>query len=357
MNAMKFRWILFIIVLLFAQLSHAAGSNIRLIVRLDDCYLSGDPKTERIIQLFAKYKTPINAGIIPFGNEDDTLNPMYLNPYTEIFVHGYRHEKEGSDEFSGLSYQKQWEKIHRGKSMLESKGIYPCCFAPPWNSYDDTTLIVLKDVGYLVISGNEFGPKENLSIKYIPSTCYSVKDALELIQKGSVFNGIIVLLIHPYEFTSENDFVLLEKLLLFIRNYKIQTLYFSNLTSLDENITGKRLDYHHYPLFYLLRSNNLMGFNKNIYYEFDSLIFINILEWILLVFALFYLHIKKIIHHKIYSSVFVGIILFSALVFSYINQYDSYRWILLNKVLVISSIIWLNNRLIQKKQLKESQAR
>lgn len=357
MNPLIFRCILLLTGWMFSTGLFASGQNLRLIVRLDDCYLSGDPKTERIIQLFTKYKTPINVGIIPYRNEDDTLNPMYLNPYTEIFVHGYRHKKEGTDEFSGLSYQKQWEKIQRGKLMLESKGIYPCCFAPPWNSYDEITLSVLKDVGFLVISGNEFGPKNNLSIKYIPSTCYSVKDALHLIQKGSIFNGIVVLLIHPYEFTSENDFLLLEKLILNIRNNKIKNLYFSNLTSLDENITGKRLEYHHYPLLYLLRSNNMLGFNKNVYYEMGLLIFINIIEWFLLIAVIIYLHLKKLLKLKYYQTLIVGVLLFILLLVSYINKYDSYRWVLLYKTAVIIFFIWLNNRLMLRKQLKEAQAR
>lgn len=361
MNSMKFRWILFIIVLLFAQLSHASGSNIRLIVRLDDCYLSGDPKTERIIRIFARHKTPLNVGIIPVNRltkaQADTLNPIYLNPYVEVFMHGYRHEKYKVDEFTGIPYYGQWEKIKAGKDTLQARGIYPNCFAPPWNGYDENTLAAISTAGFSIISANEFGPKNNLVIKYIPSTCYSVKDAINLMNKGSLYKGIIVLLIHPYSFNSENDFKTLDELLKTAQFNKAESLFFSNLNSADENISPRRLEYHQYPLLYWFRSQNIMGFNKNIYYDFGSLIFMNILEWILLVFTLLYLHVKKIIHHKIYSSFFVGIILFSALVFSHINQYDSYRWILLNKVLVISSIIWLNNRLIQKKQLKEAQAR
>ena len=335
----------------------AAGQNLRLIVRLDDCYLSGDPKTKRIIQLFAKYKTPINAGIIPSRNENDTLNLMYLNPYTEIFVHGYKHEKEGTDEFTGLSYIKQWNKIRSGKAMLESKGIYTCCFAPPWNSYDENTLSALANLDFLIISGNEFGPKNNNKIKYVPSTCYSVKDALDLIKNGSVYSGIIVLLIHPYEFNAENDFILLEKLLLSVSKYKIQTLYFSNLTSLDENITGKRLEYHHYPLLYLLRSNNLMGFNKNVYYELGPLISINILEWFLLIAIIIYLYLNFILKNNRNLTYIIGVLLFLSLIISYINKNDSYRWVLLYKTSVIAFFIWLNDRLILRKKLKEVQAR
>lgn len=164
------------------------------------------------------------------------------------------------------------------------------------------------------------------------------------------------MLIHPHEFTTENDFLLLEKLIMNIRNNKIKTLYFSNLTSLDENITGKRLEYHHYPLLYLLRSNNILGFNKNIYYEMGSLIFINIIEWILLIAIIIYLHLKKLLKLKYYQTLFFGVLLFILLLVSYINKYDSYRWVLLNKTAVIFLFIWLNNRLMLRKQLKEAQA-
>ena len=361
MNSLIFRCILLLTGWMFSAGLFASGHNLRLIVRLDDCYLSGDPQTEKIIRIFAKHKTPLNVGIIPVNRltkeQADTLNPIYLNPYVEVFMHGYRHEKYKVDEFTGIPYYGQWEKIMAGKDTLQARNIYPNCFAPPWNGYDENTLIAIANNGFSIISANEFGPKNNLEIKYIPSTCYSVKDAINLMNKGSLYKGIIVLLIHPYSFNSENDFKTLEELLKTARFNKAESLFFSNLNSADENISARRLEYHQYPLLYWFRSQNIIGFNKNIYYDFGSLIFMNILEWILLVGALLYLHLKKIIYHKIYSSVFVGIILFSALVFSYINQYNSYRWILLNKVLVISSIIWLNNRLIQKKQLKEAQAR
>jgi hypothetical protein len=356
MNTLFFRCILILTAWILSGTLFAAGQNLRIIVRLDDCYLSGDPNTERIIQLFAKYKTPINAGIIPLKRASDTFNPVYLKPYTEIFVHGYKHEKEGTDEFTGLSYITQWNKIRSGKSMMESKGVYPCCFAPPWNSYDENTLSALSNLDFLIISGNEFGPKNNNKIKYVPSTCYSVKDALVLIKNGSVYSGIIVLLIHPYEFNSENDFILLEKLLISAKTNNVQSLYFSNLTSRDENITGKRLEYHHYPLFYLLRNNNLMGFNKNIYYEMGSLIFINILEWFLLIAIIFYLYLKFILKNNHNISYIIGVLLFLSLVISNIYKSDSYRWVLLYKTSVIAFLIWLNDKLILRKKLKEAQA-
>lgn len=74
--------------LVFNQILLANNQNLRLIVRMDDCYVSADSKTVRTIRLFEKYKTPINIGIIPLKNPADTLNPIYRSRYAEIFVHG-----------------------------------------------------------------------------------------------------------------------------------------------------------------------------------------------------------------------------------------------------------------------------
>lgn len=360
MNLLIFRCIYLIIGLMFTNTMFASKHNLRILVRLDDCHLSGDAKTERIIKLFARYKTPLNAGIIPFGshknNQPDTFNPIYQNVYTEIFVHGYKHEKYKSDEFSGIPYLIQSEKIKAGTEILKACNVYPCCFAPPWNGYDENTLTALTKHNFLIVSANEFGCKNNPKIKYVPSTCYSVRDAINIIRKGSVFNGIIVLLIHPYEFNSENDFQLLEKLLITVQLNKVEAIYFSNLNSLDENITSKRLQYHRNPLFYFLRSNNLLGLNKNIYYEIASLMFINVLEWFMLIFLLIYLHLKIVFTFSHYQSIVVGIVLFSLLIISYTNGQDSYRWIFLHKTLVIAFLIWLNNRLLLQKKLKPTQA-
>jgi len=342
--------------LVFNQTLLANNQNLRLIVRMDDCYVSADSKTVRIIRLFEKHKTPINVGIIPFKNPADTLNPIYRSRYAEIFVHGNKHEKEGNDEFTGLSYLKQRDKTQRGKHLLESKGIYPCCFAPPWNGYDDNTLKALEKSDFLIISANEFGPKNNSKIKYVPSTCYSVKKAIEVLEKESLFNGIIVLLIHPYEFNSDADFELLEKLLIFINKNNIQTRYFSNLNSLDENITAKRLEYHHYPLFYLLRKYDILGFNHTVYYEMGSLITVNIIEWFLLLIISLFGHLKYINKLKLYVSITTGIILLLVVIIFYSYKSDSYRWVLLYKTSVIALFIWLNHRLINRKKLKAAQA-
>jgi peptidoglycan/xylan/chitin deacetylase (PgdA/CDA1 family) len=354
MNATYFRCLALFTGLLFAHALSANKHNLRLIVRLDDCYLSGDSKIERIIQLFARYKQPLNVGIIPFNihvkREKDTFNPMFLNPYAEIFLHGYQHEKNIDDEFSGLSYAEQRDKIQKGRKMIESYGIYPDCFAPPWNGYDKNTLTALNNSAFRIITANEFGNRNHPKMGYMPSTCYSIKEATATIQRGSMYKGILVLLIHPYDFTKEADFILLENLLKSVQSNKVTLLYFSNLLSLDENITNNRLDLHHHILFNLLRKNNLLGFRNQVYYESSSLIFINIIEWLLLLIILIYLHLKIIIKHIQYNSFVTGIFLLFAVIISYQYKQDSYRWILLYKTLLISFFIWLNNRVILRQR-------
>jgi peptidoglycan/xylan/chitin deacetylase (PgdA/CDA1 family) len=350
MKAINFRCLALFTGLLFAHALSANKHNLRIIVRLDDCYLSGDSKTERIIQLFARYKQPLNVGVIPFNvnvnRMQDTFNAMLLNPYAEIFLHGFMHKKNQSDEFSGLSYAEQMDKIQMGRKRLESYGIYPDCFAPPWNGYDKTTLSSLSTCQFRIITANEFGSSNNPNLGYIPSTCYSIKEATATIQRGSMYKGILVLLIHPYDFTKESDFKLLENLLKSAQSNKVELLYFSNLLSLDETITNDRLELHKYPLFILLRKNNLLGFNNHVYYESGILVFMNIIEWLLLLIILIYLHLKIIIKYILYNSFVTGVFLLFAVIISYQYKQESYRWILLYKTLIISFFIWLNNKVI-----------
>ena len=46
-------------------------------------------------------------------------------------------------EFAGHSFIKQYEKIKKGKEILESHNVYTDVFFAPSNSYDDNTLRAL----------------------------------------------------------------------------------------------------------------------------------------------------------------------------------------------------------------------
>ncbi|MFM7765692.1 MAG: hypothetical protein ACKO6I_08510, partial [Sphingomonadales bacterium] len=114
--------------------------------------------------------------------------------------------------------------------------------------------------------------------------------------------------------------------------------------------------YHHYPLFYLLRKYDILGFNHTVYYEMGSLITVNIIEWFLLLIISLFGHLKYINKLKLYVSMTTGIILLLVVIIFYSYKSDSYRWVLLYKTSVIALFIWLNHRLINRKKLKAAQA-
>jgi peptidoglycan/xylan/chitin deacetylase (PgdA/CDA1 family) len=76
----------------------------------------------------------------------------------ELAQHGYTHENVGDgrggplyddrSEFAGLGYEEQHRRIQAGRDILESHGIEPTTFIPPWHEYDRTTARVLSNAGF-----------------------------------------------------------------------------------------------------------------------------------------------------------------------------------------------------------------
>lgn len=108
----------------------------------------------------------MNYQITPARLGDETCE--YLQAQTSRFPelvrlnqHGYRHEQtiDGQHRWSefagGLSYDDQYASIREGKALLE-KLLGSCVdfrvFTPPAHKYDDTTLDVLEELGFDVLS-------------------------------------------------------------------------------------------------------------------------------------------------------------------------------------------------------------
>ncbi len=79
-----------------------------------------------------------------------------------IGMHGYQHlfvtRERGMfgyndrSEFAGLSKNEQWEKIHAGLAIFKREGVPPTVWIAPNHSFDETTLLVLREAGLRVIS-------------------------------------------------------------------------------------------------------------------------------------------------------------------------------------------------------------
>lgn len=80
----------------------------------------------------------------------------------KIAMHGFNHvydtKTRGNincgfkSEFAGHSFIKQYEKIKKGKEILESHNVYTDVFFAPSHSYDDNTLRALSKCGFKYIS-------------------------------------------------------------------------------------------------------------------------------------------------------------------------------------------------------------
>jgi hypothetical protein len=74
-------------------------------------------------------------------------------------------------EFATVDYNKQYEKLAKGKMVLDTLlQINTSVFIPTFNTYDNNTLKVLEELKFEIISGGLHGPSGSEILKYIPPT-------------------------------------------------------------------------------------------------------------------------------------------------------------------------------------------
>jgi len=96
-----------------------------------------------------------------------------------IAQHGYNHLYDkysagylgipSNSEFAGHSYKDQYSKILKGKKILESKHLWQPFFMAPSHSFDETTLLALKKLGFEYITdGISLFPYTFNGLTFIP---------------------------------------------------------------------------------------------------------------------------------------------------------------------------------------------
>ena len=139
-----------LIVLFFYDFSHAVENSnnnkktINLILRYDDFSNLTNTEIEvEIINILKKKKISCTFGVVPDHGRQGLLNKEKINilkegiddKIIEVALHGYDHvniRKDRHSEFYGSGFQKQFQKIAKGKSFLdESLGINVVTFVPP----------------------------------------------------------------------------------------------------------------------------------------------------------------------------------------------------------------------------------
>ena len=171
--------------------------TLKFIFRLDDIHPRMNRNNfDRMINLLSKYPIQGILGVIP-DNKDEKLmiQNENLNFWKQIkkledagywiAQHGYQHIYDSNDggklnlnnqsEFSGHSYRVQKKKMEKGKAILENKGLKPKLFMAPSHSFDNTTIKVVKKLGYAITDGFGLFPKRRDGVLFIPQLFASPK--------------------------------------------------------------------------------------------------------------------------------------------------------------------------------------
>jgi len=214
--------------------AHTAPDTDRITVffRYDDFSETSPRNIESgILQAFRKYGLPCSMAVIPAVTTGGYRNPsdvgtVPLSANTAAFVrdgmadgtidvllHGLHHrtlpETSPHSEFGGLDIQSQRRKLESGRAILaDSCGVYCTVFVPPWNTYDNTTLKALADLGFHAISANRFCSGESadgLSLVPITADFGELRAAVARARKYRGADPVIGVLLHPYDFSESGD--------------------------------------------------------------------------------------------------------------------------------------------------------
>lgn len=186
-------------------------NNKKVVLRIDDvqAHYLRDISIKIAKDAFS-HKAPVVFGVIPYGIEDDKEIYSFMQKNAcnvELAQHGWNHSTN-PPEFKNLSKDEAYEKIVKGKEVLEnitSKDVVT--FIPPENAYSNGTAIALKELGFEVLTGEGEGFHDYhasfynhdrqtfVQVSEILNTCNNVYDS---------GNELCVILIHPRDFTT-ND--------------------------------------------------------------------------------------------------------------------------------------------------------
>ena len=211
--------------LLFQCLTSQAVVSV--VFRFDDFLLSPDSLQENLLETFNRHNIPITLAVIPCSKDTlffhkgkylPLLMKMNSEGRVELALHGLNHRMNGKGgEFAGLPLQMQIEMLTKGKQLLDSLFSTTITFVPPWNSYDDNTLMAMEELGFKCISScMTIGqPLSSKKLQYYPETIDHPNKLIKAIEDNQNRNGIIILMFHHYDFdqfTMEDLDALLTKL-------------------------------------------------------------------------------------------------------------------------------------------------
>lgn len=213
------------------------------LIRLDDaCTTMDAAKWQRMEDILDRYGVRPMVGVIPNNNDPkQKINvedsdfwkkvERWTNKFWAIALHGYDHCYISEDgmkglnplwvrsEFAGVPLEKQKEKIREGVRILRAHSIDPRFFFAPSHTYDENTLIALKEESNIRIISDTIATKpyrygDFAIIPQLGGHCTEMK-----------IPGIWTFCLHPSAM-KEEDFVATEH---FIKSHKDEFISFYDL--------------------------------------------------------------------------------------------------------------------------------
>ena len=223
------------------------------IIRLDDaCEKMDVEKWDRMEKLLDKYKVRPVVGVIPHC-EDPMMDKyefdaefwkkveIWKNKGWTIAMHGYNHVYSTScgginpvnkrSEFAGETLELQKNKIRLGIAVLREHGIEPEVFFAPSHTFDENTLVALKEESDIRIISDTIAIDcyKKGEFVFIPQQCGSVR---------KLPFKVVTFCYHPNTM-NEESFERLENFLNNTRFISISDCYF---TSREKKLIDKLLN-------------------------------------------------------------------------------------------------------------------
>ena len=229
-----------------------------------------------IIETFQKKNVPLTIGIIggekfQFGKDPKISNliknRLAENPsFIEIANHGWNHE-----DFSTIDKKIQSELIKKTNQRLYNiLDISPKVFIPPYNKFDNNTIIALQEnnithFSSMLETSNPPYVFEGVSLFHFPETATTGKidtnlgifskipnqETLDSIKDSSDKYGFVVVTMHPQEFsihekntvyTNNVDWENIKELEILIDKIQKSNLKIVFLSQINQNISGQTMD-------------------------------------------------------------------------------------------------------------------
>ena len=246
-----------------------------IVLRYDDFRLQEDSLQNRLIETFAAEQVPLHIAVIPFNPDTtpilqtgaalDRVLELQRQGILQIALHGFCHKGNTlHGEFLSLYEDEQRFRLEKGSAFLDSVfGTHVHIFIPPWNRYNQTTLDILANLGYNIIS-SELSENQlvcDARFQYYPEAVDHPAKLQQIVARNAKREGLVVCMFHQYDFS---DSFTMEDLRDVLREIKANPhLHIATMDELFQgdqsfNETRIKANLHHPLLTKLLRTRPII---------------------------------------------------------------------------------------------------